>query len=75
VSSSFFNKQKIAPWRWGPGIDECGPNPQLWLRHPHNNSNPKHSNFLNLNKKTFPIFKRFEQLSSSIGRQVMTGQN
>jgi len=45
VSSSFFNKQKIAPWRWGPGIDECGPNPQLWLRHPHNNSNPKHSNF------------------------------
>jgi len=68
---------KIGFWRWRPRPDNHGPKcvnlPQLWchFQKPLIQSFPVNTK---LNYKPFRIFRRFDQLSSSIGRQVMTGK-
>jgi len=57
----------------GPRPKMCKPTPIVTS--PTKNSNPNLPNcFLNRNSKTSLFNRGFEQLSSSIGRQVMTGQ-
>jgi len=68
-----FKKHEAPFCGWGSGPNECGPAKSLKIlllwRHPQNNSNPKLATFLIADFR----IRGFEQLSSSIGRQVMTG--
>jgi len=58
-----------------PGPGDLGRNVQTYSHYDvtHKKQNQNFYIFLNLNYKTFPIFRGFDQLSSSIGGKIMTG--
>jgi len=82
IQPGFYVKKetKNCPWGWGPaGPDECGPIESINLPLcdvTHKSTQIQNLRmFLNRNWKTSRIRKGFEQFSSFIGRQVMTGQS